>query len=346
MLKQSELVQLKLDEITVIIPVFNEEKKIDAAIQSIVNQDFTGSIEMVIVDGDSTDNTVELIRQISLKLPTNRTIKLLTNPQRFIPVSLNIACQNASHDIIVRLDGHTQAPSNYVTESLKALKEIDYQGATGGRCDIQASDSTRMSEAISIGVSHPLGVGNALYRTLKGDLDTLIDVDTVPFGAFTKELWKSLGGYDEALLYDEDYDFNYRIRAKGYRMVMNSKIVLKYFARQDLTALWTQYYRYGYWANKFCLKHRIIPTFRRVIPAAFVLMILLLALVNVKLLAVFLTIYFGTILVISGYEGLVKNKSFPLAVCLFPVFPTLHFSYGLGSITSLLTWVKDKVIKS
>lgn len=337
---------LKQNEVTVIIPVFNEEKRIGEAIQSIVDQDFTGSLEMVIVDGNSTDNTVELIKQISLSLPANRSIKLLTNPQRVIPVALNIACQNATHDIIVRLDGHTQAPSNYVSESLKALQEIDFKGATGGRCDIQASDSTRMSEAISIGVSHPLGVGNALYRTLKSDLETLIEVDTVPFGAFSKELWKSLGGYDEALLYDEDYDFNYRVRAKGYRMVMNSKIVLKYFARKDLAALWTQYYRYGYWANKFCLKHQIIPTFRRIIPAAFVLMVILLALVNVKVLAVFLTIYFGTILVISGYEGIVTKKSFPLAVCLFPVFPTLHFSYGLGSIMSLLTWVKAKIIKS
>lgn len=337
---------LKQNEVTVIIPVFNEEKRIGEAIQSIVDQDFTGSIEMVIVDGNSTDNTVELIKQISLSLPSNRSIKLLTNPQRIIPVALNIACQNASHDIIVRLDGHTQAPSNYVSESLKALQEIDFKGATGGRCDIQASDSTRMSEAISIGVSHPLGVGNALYRTLKSELETLIDVDTVPFGAFTKELWESLGGYDEALLYDEDYDFNYRVRSKGYRMVMNSKIVLKYFARKDLAALWTQYYRYGYWANKFCLKHQIIPTFRRVIPAAFVLVVILLALVNIKVLGVFMTIYFGTILVITGYEGIVKKKSFPLAIYLFPVFPTLHFSYGLGSIMSLLTWVKDKMIKS
>lgn len=337
---------LNQNEVTVIIPAFNEEKKIGEVIQSVITQDFTGSIEMVIVDGNSTDNTVQIIKQFSLNLPANRSIKLLNNPRRFIPVALNIACQNASHDLIIRLDGHTQAPSNYVSESLKALKEIKFRGASGGRCAIQPSDNNLMSKAISIVVSHPLGVGNALYRTIKCDMEALIDVDTVPFGAFTKELWTSLGGYDEELLFDEDYDFNYRIRAKGYRMVMNTKIVLKYFARKDLAALWTQYYRYGYWANKFCFKHKIIPTFRRVIPAGFITMIMLLGLVNFKVLAVFLSVYFGTILVVAGYEGIVKHKSFPLAISLFPVFPTLHFSYGLGSIVSLLTWVRQKLIRS
>lgn len=337
---------LKHNQVTVIIPAFNEEKKIGEVIQSVINQDFRGSIEMVIVDGNSTDNTVPIIKQFSRNLPANRSIKLLPNPRRFIPVALNIACENATYDLIVRLDGHTQAPLNYVSESLKALKAINYHGATGGRCDIQASDSTRMAKAISIGVSHPLGVGNALYRTLKGDLDKFIDVDTVPFGAFTKELWQNLGGYDEALLFDEDYDFNYRIRAKGYRMVMNTKIVLKYYARKDLATLFTQYYRYGYWANKFCFKHKIIPTFRRVIPAGFVLMIMLLMLINIKVSAVFLGLYLGTIIAIASYEGIVKNRSLPLAISLFPVFPTLHFSYGLGSIMSLLNWVKEKIIRS
>ncbi|MGI6119286.1 MAG: glycosyltransferase family 2 protein [Desulfosporosinus sp.] len=337
---------LKQNEVTVIMPVFNEEQNIAAAVHSIVNQDFTGAIEMVIVDGNSTDHTVALIKELSRKMPANRSIKLLTNPRRFIPIGLNIACQNASHDIIVRLDGHTQAPSNYVSESLKALKEINYQGVSGGRCAIHASDSTGMSEAIAIAVSHPLGVGNAAYRTMKKELDTLLDVDTVPFGAFTKKLWQSLGGYDEELIFDEDYDFNYRVRAKGYRIVMNSKIVLKYFARKDLTALWTQYYRYGYWANKFCLKHKNIPSLRRFIPAAFVLTVILFAISSLKALAALLTVYFGTIIVLSGYEGLVKRKSFPLALCLIPVFPTLHSSYGLGSIMSILTWLKAKVLKS
>lgn len=173
-------------------------------------------------------------------------------------------------------------------------------------------------------------------------------MDTVPFGAFTKELWEKVGGYDEELLYDEDYDFNYRARKLGYRVVMNPKIVLNYFSRKDFRTLWLQYYRYGYWANRFCLKHRIVPSFRRLIPTFFVLALITLPFINRFLFYSMITAYCLLIFSASFYEGIIKRKDFILSLIMIFIFPTLHISYGIGSLLSIVTKIFEilKLYKS
>jgi succinoglycan biosynthesis protein ExoA len=323
-------------DVSVIIPVFDEEKHIRNAIQNLIEQDWLGAIEIVIVDGNSTDRTVEIIREMQATLPACRFIKLCENPARHIPISLNIACANATHEIIVRTDGHTYTAPSYISEMVGALRIIEFKGIVGGRFDIQPGEATSIGRAIAISGSHPLGVGNAAYRTLKDDAGALLDVDTVPFGAFTKTLWQQIGGYDEVLLFDEDYDYNYRIKQEGYRIVLNPRVVLSYFSRKNLPLLWLQYYRYGYWANRFCLKHKTIPTVRRCVPTGFVLALISSAIVDLQLLLTLAVLYLLPILAVSFIEGVVKRGNVALALCLISVFPVLHLSYGIGSIASVL----------
>jgi len=247
---------LNKDNVTVIMPAYNEEKHIRDAVNKVVNQKWSGNLEIVVVDGGSTDRTAAIMKEIIPTLPPNRSLQILYNPQKHIPVSLNMACLHASSDIIVRTDAHTYVPDDYVLETVNTLEEIEYQGIAGGRIIIYPGEETCIARAISLAVRHPLGVGNAAYRTLGSDVVKPLDVDTVPFGAFSKALWEDLGGYDESLLFDEDYDLNYRAREKGYRVVLNPKIVLTYFSRKNLNLLWKQYFRYGFWAYKFCQKHK------------------------------------------------------------------------------------------
>lgn len=333
-------VKIQAEKVTVIIPVFNEEKHIRRVLNSVISQDWDGFIEIVIVDGNSTDFTRKIIVEMKKGLPKNRNIILLQNPERFIPVSLNIACRNASSDIIVRLDGHTYAPANYVSEAVRTLKEINFNGIVGGRWKIKPGDSTSIAGAIAIAVSHPFGVGNALYRTLKDPSGQLLDVDTVPFGAFRKSLWEEMGGYDEYLLADEDYDFNYRVKKRGYRIVMNRHILLEYVARPNSFSLWEQYYRYGFWVAKFFIKHKTIPTLRRLVPISFILTIFCLLLLNPKVSGGLLLIYLVPIVVTSLYEGVIRRKDILLTGWLFLTFPVLHFGYGVGNIAGLLTSFK------
>lgn len=336
----------EIEQVTVIIPVFNEKVHISQVLKSIINQNWPGLIEIIIVDGNSTDSTCKKIEAVKKILPANRNILLLQNPQRYIPISLNIACQNASSEIIIRLDGHTYAPASYVADAVEALKKIKFQGIVGGRWKCKAGSKTAAAKAITIAISNPFGVGNALYRTFNSSVISLIDVDTVPFGAFTKKLWADLGGYDERLLANEDYDFNYRAKKQGYRIVLNSKIILEYFARPNLTSLGKQYFRYGYWVAQFFAKHKRIPALRKLLPLSLILALVILPLIEPQLMLSLLVIYLGTNLAFSAYEGLIRRKQLVTTGRLMITFPVLHFAYGLGNVVGFFNSLPFKKLWS
>ncbi|MBT2692662.1 glycosyltransferase family 2 protein [Bacillus sp. ISL-55] len=318
-------------KISVIIPVYNEEKYISEVIESINQQSREGQIEIIVVDGNSTDRTRDIILRLAKNLKANREIRLLTNPEKSIPRSLNIACEAASAPIIVRIDGHTKAPKNYISEAVKTLESIDFNGITGGRLRISPGSDTTVSNAISTAVCHPFGIGNASYRTYQGN--EIVETDTVPFGAFAKETWELLGGYDEELLGDEDYDFCIRARAKGMQILLNPSIILDYYARPTYIDLWEQYYRYGYWTTRTLSKHKKVPAFRKCIPLLFTATLLFLSVFNPTLLFLQLIIYLAVAVFFSFKASRpVKEPKILFSLCLLLSFPILHFSYGFGNI--------------
>lgn len=120
-------------------------------------------------------------------------------------------------------------------------------GVVGGVWDVRPGDDTAVARAIAAVVSHPLGSGGAGYRTANPQGPERTSVETVPFGTFTRVLWEELGGFDESLAANEDFDFNYRARKAGYDVVLDRRISATYFARPTMGALSLQYRRYGFW---------------------------------------------------------------------------------------------------
>lgn len=298
-------------------------------------QDWNERFEIVIVDGDSEDGTTQIIKETALAAPSHCIVKLISNPKRHIPVSLNLACHQANGEIIVRLDGHTYPPKDYISSVVRALKSISFKGIVGGRWDIVPPNSSTSAAAIAVATSHPIGVGNAAYRTYSRSCDELIEVDTVPFGAFTKRLWLELNGYDEAMLANEDYDFVWRARQKGYSVYMDTNIILTYFPRENLYLLWKQYYRYGYWVSHFFVKHKKIPTYRKIAPIAFLTSLVISLFFSPTLFVILLGTHFSVLSIVSAFEVCKNNITIRSLPYLVLAFYTLHLSYGIGNIIGL-----------
>ena len=260
-------------KVSIIIPAFNEGSTIELLLEGILRQTYPlEQIEVVIADGMSSDDTRGKIAHFAQNHPI-LSIKVVDNPQRIIPAGVNRAIAAASGDILVRLDAHSVPNPEYVMRSIKDLEE-GLGDNVGGVWEIHPGGSNRTAEAIALAASHPFAVGDAYYRfTKRAQL-----VDTVPFGAFKRQLLailpppsSGIGPFDESLPTNEDYEFNARIRKIGGKIWLDPEIRTIYFARSSLAALSRQYWRYGFWKFKMLRRYPRTIRWRQALPPLFVL---------------------------------------------------------------------------
>ncbi len=162
--------------VSVIIPIHNEAPFIEATIESILNQDYAGALEVVVADGMSTDGTREILERLS---DADDRISYIDNPSGRTPTGLNIAIRASRGDILVRCDGHAELPSNYVNTAVRLMNETGAVNVGGVQ---RAVGVTPMQRAIADAMSSPVGVGDARFH-YGGEAGT---VDTVYLGVFRR----------------------------------------------------------------------------------------------------------------------------------------------------------------
>jgi succinoglycan biosynthesis protein ExoA len=324
--------------VTVIVPCYNEQGTIRLLLNALYQQNFPRQdTEVVIADGLSTDNTRLEIAAFQRECP-DLSVIVVDNQRRTIPAGLNQAVKAARGQYIIRLDAHSVPRPDYISRCVNAL-EAGMGENVGGVWEIQPARSNWMARSIAIAAAHPLGVGDAHYRFT----DHAQVVDTVPFGAFRRDLVERIGGFDETLLTNEDYEFNVRVRQGGGRIWLDPLIRSTYFARPTFAALAQQYWRYGYWKGRMLIRYPGTLRWRQALPPLFVLGIIVLGLLSPWLalarltLAAVVLLYLlaltaASIRPVVNYGDLTLLFGVPLSI----VF--MHFSWGAALIWSLLSY--------
>jgi len=322
-------------DVSVIIPCRNEAETITLLLDALYTQGFPRErIEVVIADGMSEDLTRQKIADYQLQHP-EMAIKVVDNPKRSIPAGLNRAIEASSGEFVIRLDAHSIPSEDYIARSVKGLKD-NLAENIGGVWDVAPQNDSPIAKAIAAAAAHPLAVGGAKYRFT----DKAAYVETVPFGAWKRSTLQALGGYDESLLTNEDYEFNTRLVQQGGRIYLNPQIRSVYFARQDLAGLATQYWRYGYWKAQMLKRYPGSLKLRQALPPLLVsglAVLLVLSLVIKGFWSVFLFaagLYLFVLLGI-GTQIAIKKKDIIMIPLVAAATLSMHFAWGIGFLFGL-----------
>ena len=326
-----EVPTLSPERVSAVIPCYNEERFIGKALHNLADQYDPERYEIIIVDGLSEDRTREVIAEFRRSRP-EVSIKLIDNPARGISAALNLGINAAQGEIIARLDAHAVASPGYVRRSVEVLRQ-DGVGVVGMPCQVCPGADTLMAKAIAMAVSHPFGIGDAKYRLRKRTAEQEA-VDTVAFACFKKELWREIGGFDEELLTNEDYEFNYRVRLNGKTVLLDRAEHCDYFARTTLKDLLLQYSRYGTWKARMIRRHPRSVKWRHVVAPAFVASLPTLLVTGIWLRPAWwvflleLAAYTCLAVVFAAKLARQSGEGLRLIILLPAVFLTIHLSWG------------------
>ena len=310
--------------VSIVIPSKNEEKYIAKCLDAIVENSYPKEyLTVVVCDGNSKDKTSDIIENYKKRYSY---ITSLRNIKQSTPCGLNLGIKHTNSEIVIVLWAHCFIAPDFIEQCVNFLEEHKEVSCVGGKIEnIYENDNAKI---IGFAMTQPFGVGKSYFRT--GNKEGF--VDTVPFGAYRREIFNKIGYFDENLIRNLDDEFNFRARKEGFKIFLSKKIKTYYPVRSDLKKFFNQFYQYGYWKVYVNMKHRCITSFRQVIPFLFVMFLfagLTLSLFYNMIAIIYFSIIFLYLLLgfFATYKQKMKFKSRLKTVYSFII---LHIAYGFG----------------
>ncbi len=251
--------------VSVIAPCRNERAAIDAFCADALAQQLPPgwAMELCIADGRSDDGTRERLQ--ALAAADNR-VRWLDNPGRIVSAGLNRALALSGGEVVVRMDIHTRYAPDYIAQCLAALAATGADNVGGPWQADPGPGASAMAQAIAAAFQSAWVAGGAASRRA----DHSGWVDTVYLGCWPRATFERWGGFDEALVRNQDDEHNLRIRQGGGRVWQSATIHSRYRPRGTLRQVFRQWFQYGYWKPFVMVKHRQPAALRHLVPAAFV----------------------------------------------------------------------------
>lgn len=317
--------------VSVIVPCRNERAHLAAFLDSVRAQVLPAgwALQVVIADGMSDDGSAALLHEAARRDPR---LVVVDNPLRIVSTGLNRALAVATGEVIVRFDVHTEYAPDYVAACIAALERTQADNVGGAWHARPARDAGAMARAIAAAFQSRWVTGGALSRRLDHDGPA----DTVYLGAWPRATFDRYGGFDEALVRNQDDEHNLRITRGGGRVWQASAIRSTYRPRARLGQVFRQYRQYGYWKPFVMKKHGQPARLRQLAPLALVLATALAAIAwplgaGPWPLAAVLGSYAAGVLASSVAVAVDGRLDVASALCVPAVVVAYHVAYGIGS---------------
>jgi succinoglycan biosynthesis protein ExoA len=305
--------------VSVVMPARDAAGAIGGALTAIRAQDYPRITEVIVADGASADATPEIARRAGATV--------VANPDATTPAGLNAAIASSTGEVIVRCDAHAELPPGYVSRAVETLMRTGADNVGGMQVPV---GRTFWERAIGYAMSSPLGAGDARYRIGGGEGPA----DTVYLGVFRRTALERVGGFDETLERNQDYELNWRIRETGGVVWFDPELRVTYRPRGSLRELWQQYFDYGRWKRVVIRRHPGSLRWRQ-LAAPGLVVALAAALCTAPWLPATVAIpaLYASALVATGTWGAVRNRDLAFLATPFAL-ATMHLAWGLGFLSS------------
>lgn len=293
-------------------------------------QDLEGGLELIFIDGGSTDRTREILEELAAD---DGRIRVLDNPARRTPNALNIGLANARGDLIARMDAHTHYPASYLSDGARRLGQGDVDWVSGPQLAI---GTDKWSSRVALALGSPLGAGGAKFRRRP---DEEIEVDSGFTGMWRRSTLERHGGWDEGWPVNQDHELAARIRRDGGRIVCIPGMAAEYIPRNTLGRLAKQYWTYGIYRAKTSKAHPETMRRSHVMPPGLALT-LTLSIAGPRQIRrparIGMGVYVIALLAASLREG--RRGGWADAATLPFVFACMHLAHGFGFLYGSIKW--------
>ncbi|MCT9622547.1 glycosyltransferase family 2 protein [Curtobacterium sp. C2H10] len=329
-----------LPGVSYVMPVLNEVTEVRAAVQSLLEQDYSGPFEVILALGPSIDGTNELVAEMSAADPRIRAIE---NPAGSTPAGLNVAIRASVHPVVVRVDAHSVLPQDYTRIAVRVLQE---SGADNVGGIMRAEGRTPFERAVALAYGSRVGLGGTPHH-VGGQAGP---AETAYLGVFRRDRLFEVGLFDEGIKRGQDWELNRRLRQTGGTVWFTPELVVTYRPRPSLKRLVRQFVATGLWRGELARRFPANNGLRYFVPPA---MVAAMALGIVAGIVGIIGAALGTgatwallgfvvpavyiVFVVLGAVAVARRSGLPTLLWLVVVLPCIHVGWGLGFIIGFLT---------
>lgn len=326
--------------VSYVMPVLNEVTEVRAAVQSLLDQDYTGPFEVILALGPSIDGTNELVAEMSAADPR---IRAIDNPVGSTPAGLNVAIRASVHPVVVRVDAHSVLPADYTRVAVRVLQE---SGADNVGGIMHAEGRSPFERAVALAYGSRVGLGGTPHH-VGGEAGP---AETAYLGVFRRDRLFEVGLFDEGIKRGQDWELNRRLRQTGGMVWFTPELVVTYRPRPSLKRLVRQFVATGLWRGELARRFPANNGLRYFVPPA---MVAAMALGVVAGIVGIIGAALGTgaawallgfvvptvyiVFVVLGAVAVARRSGLPTLLWLLVVLPCIHVGWGVGFIIGFLT---------
>jgi glycosyltransferase involved in cell wall biosynthesis len=228
-------------KVSVVLLTKNSAKTVRKTLESIFSQTRKPD-EVVVIDGTSTDGTLDIVKQYP--------VKLIKEPSLGFGYARNLGVQNAEGDIICFIDSDCYAEPDWIEKTLRHFENPEIAGVTG---------PTRLWNTESMVARFLAMVGGRIRMPEK---EFFMKIAPTMNLAVRKSVISEVGGFDEALARGEDTELTFNI-SKRYKILYDPDAIIWFRGSPNLKAASKKCVNHFIGVGQLFAKHGLNPAFVR-----------------------------------------------------------------------------------